>query len=142
MEKSLNELYQSVILAHNKTPHNFKKAEELPLHSEAYNPLCGDHFQLYTSLEEEVIQQAFFHGYGCAVSKASTSVLLQTIEGKTLTEAKILIEVFMQVVNGELPANIPEEFKAFAAAKHFPSREQCATLSWQAFQTLIDEQSQ
>lgn len=139
MEKSASDLYQSVILTHNKHPHHFEKAEALPLHLEAYNPLCGDHYQLYLSIENNTIKAAFFHGYGCAVSKASTSVLVQTLEGKTLSEAQPLIEDFMQVVQGKLPANIPEDFKAFAAAKHFPSREQCATLSWESVQGLINE---
>lgn len=140
MENSSSDLYQHVILTHNKTPYHFTKAEELPLQLEAYNPLCGDHYQLYLSIEHQTIKKVFFHGYGCAVSKASTSVLLQTIEGKTLSEAKPLIETFMQVVQGEQPEGIPEEFKAFAAAKNFPSREQCATLSWERLQTWINEQ--
>lgn len=140
MEKQLGVLYQSVILQHNKTPHNFKKATELPQNIEAYNPLCGDHFQVYFELEGDVVKQAYFHGYGCAISKASTSILLQQIEGKTLKEIQPIINQFIDIVNGTTSTPIPEEFKAFAAAKNFPSREQCATLSWDSFQDFLKDQ--
>ena len=139
MEKKLSDLYQEVILTNNKEPYHFQKAKEMPHSVEAYNPLCGDHFHLYFEMEGNTIKQAFFHGYGCAISKASTSVLLQQIEGKTLEEIKPIISEFLQIVHGEKESTDHADFLAFAAAKHFPSREQCATLSWDSLEKFVEE---
>lgn len=140
MKKQLSDLYQNVILKHNKAPYNFKKAEDQPHTIEAYNPLCGDHFHVYFTIEGGKVKQAFFHGYGCAVSKASTSVLLQRIEGKTLEEIIPLIARFMQIVHGEMSDASQEDLMAFAAAKDFPGREQCATLSWSALREFAENE--
>lgn len=139
MEKKLSDLYQDVILTNNKEPYHFKKANDLSHSVEAYNPLCGDHFHLYFDMEGDTIKEAYFHGYGCAISKASTSILLQHIEGKTLTEVRPILEEFIKIVHGEADTSSQSEFLAFAAAKHFPSREQCATLSWDSFKEFVEK---
>ncbi len=142
MEKKLSDLYQDVILTNNKTPYHFEKAQEMSHSIEAYNPLCGDHFHVYFELENNTIKQAYFHGYGCAISKASTSVLLQQIEGKTLEEIRPIITEFLQIVHGEKTDSSQADFLAFAAAKYFPSRDQCATLAWGSLESFLKEASQ
>lgn len=106
--------------------------EQPDLMLEAYNELCGDQFTLYLQLENDRISDISFHGYGCAISKASTSVLAQTLLGQTVADAKHLTAQFLAFVKGETTAPPgPADFLAFQAAKDFPTRMKCATLSWE-----------
>jgi len=139
MKERLKQLYKSVILAHSKAPYNYKKVEGQE-QIEAYNPLCGDRFVLYLTIKDGIISELHFHGHGCAISKASTSVLVKHLEHKTLEEALILCTNFEQVtqISTDTPAEIlEEEFEAFEAAKDFPGRLKCATLSWEAIRKEI-----
>jgi len=131
-------LYHPIILQHNSQPYHYEKREDATHIFEAYNQLCGDQFKLYLTVDAEgIIQEAYFHGYGCAISKASTSVLVSLIEGKSREQVKILLNTYYHSV---LPpekrpeeglSNIPpKEFEAFAVAQKYPSRIKCATLSW------------
>ncbi len=133
MNKDVKALYQSVILQHNKAPYHYEKVEQSTHEIAAYNPLCGDKFVLYLTISDHQIASAHFHGYGCAISKASTSILVQQLEGKTPKEAAALIREYLSIVL-EGAATDQEEFQAFAVAQQFPGREQCATLSWQALE--------
>ena len=140
MNDRLKQLYKTVILKHNNQPFHYEKKETATHQLEAYNPLCGDRFKLFVEVEDEVIQSIHFHGFGCAISKASTSVLAKNLEGKTLAQAKVLCEEFAQVVSPDASAkNDKEEFAAFAAAKDFPGRLTCATLSWEAFNDFLQQ---
>lgn len=132
MNDNLSKLYQNIILKHNKNPLNFEKKEDAQYHVEAYNPLCGDHFHIYLNIEENKIQETHFHGYGCAICKASASVMVKNILDKDIQEAKKITEVFLKVAHNTLEEGliVSEEFQAFAAARNFPSRIDCATLSW------------
>ena len=130
MNEDIKALYQSVIMAHNKAPYHYEKKEDAGLTIKAYNPLCGDKYQVYLDIEGDRIQSAYFHGYGCAVSKAATSILVQELEGKTVTEALQLCEEYLSVVMEEKETE-REDFQAFAAARQFPGREQCAVLAWE-----------
>ncbi|MCL4150800.1 UNVERIFIED_CONTAM: hypothetical protein GTU68_041443 [Idotea baltica] len=112
----------------------------MPDHAiEAYNQFCGDHFHVYLKMKDEQIEAISFHGYGCAISKASTSVLVEQLSGKTLEEAKDLIQLYLKTIrNPDDSADAPEEFQAFAAAKKHPGREKCATLSWESMGEWVD----
>jgi len=139
MKERLKQLYKSVILTHSKAPYNYEKVdgqEEI----EAYNPLCGDRFVLYLDIEDGKIAKLHFHGHGCAISKASTSVLVKHLEHKTIEEALALCANFEQITQtgAETPSIVmEEEFEAFEAAKDFPGRLKCAILSWEAIKEVL-----
>ncbi len=129
MTDQLKALYQSVILHHNKEPVGYEKRPEAGMIIEAYNPICGDRFNLYLNIVEGQLEDIHFHGFGCAISKASTSILIKHLKGKSIEEVKQLVAAYFKTVNGEAE-DAPEDFAAFAAAKAFPGRMKCATLSW------------
>lgn len=133
MSSKLSGLYHKCILRHNDHPVNYEKREDADYVIEAYNPLCGDRFTLYLDIADGRVAEAHFFGYGCAVSKASTSVLVKKIRKLSLGEIEKLCEQFYSVVgqeSAELPAQADKELEAFAAAREFPGRLKCATLSW------------
>lgn len=141
MNEKLKQLYQSVILQHNNHPAHYEKRDSSGYTLEAYNPLCGDRFQLYFDLEDGKVSRLSFHGYGCAISKASTSVLVKHLEGRPLEEALDLCLAFEAVVQPEAPATegeVTEDFEAFAAAREFPGRLKCATLSWEEMKQFLE----
>jgi len=142
MNPRLKELYQSVILQHSKNPYNFEKREDASHTVDAYNSLCGDRFQVFFELENDQIKSPSFHGYGCAISKASTSVLVKSLEGKSLDEAKAISQEYLQNLNAENTpdSSIPEEFEAFTAARDFPGRMKCATLAWEELLEYLAKQ--
>lgn len=129
MTEQLKALYQSVILHHNKEPIGYEKRPEAGTILEAYNPICGDRFNLYLKQEDGQFKDIHFHGFGCAISKASTSILIKHLNGKSIEEVKELVATYFKIVNGE-EVDAPDDFAAFAAAKSFPGRMKCATLSW------------
>ncbi|MCE7922014.1 MAG: SUF system NifU family Fe-S cluster assembly protein [Haliscomenobacteraceae bacterium CHB4] len=136
MKENLSDLYQGVILEHNRTPLFFEKRPDARYVVEAYNPLCGDKFKLYLDVENGVIATATFHGYGCAVSKASSSVLMKKIQGVSLDDLPGILEEFLKAVAAG-PENAPTvatdpETAAFTVAKKFPGRDKCAVLAWEA----------
>jgi nitrogen fixation NifU-like protein len=140
MTEKLKSLYQSVILHHNKAPIGYEKHPEADNVLEAYNPICGDRFTLFFDVEEDQIKDMYYHGFGCAISKASSSILVKHLKGKSLDEARQLVEDYFRTVNGEA-VDVPEDFTAFAAAKSFPGRMKCATLSWDALQQFLNEKT-
>jgi nitrogen fixation protein NifU and related proteins len=137
----LKTLYQDIILDHNKSPRNFKKLENANRHAEGYNPLCGDHYDVYVRIENDVIQDVSFVGAGCAISKASASVMSSLLKGKTVAEAEELIKVFHRLVTGE--ADPLEELErwgklaAFAGVSEFPARVKCASLAWHTLRAAL-----
>ncbi len=143
MTEKLKQLYKSVILKHNKTPYHYEKQPAAAHNIEAYNPLCGDQFNLYLDLENGLIKDIHFHGYGCAISKASTSVLVKNLENKSIEEALELCRIFKELTDpSEAPTKDVEikELEAFEAAKDFPSRLSCATLSWEAIKIYLEKE--
>src|SRR5215217_1238998 len=98
----LSELYQQVILDHNKKPRNFRKLEEANRTAEGYNPLCGDQLTVYMQLEDEVVRDVSFEGSGCAISKAAASMMTQNVKGKTRAEAELLFDEFHRMVTGAM----------------------------------------
>jgi nitrogen fixation protein NifU and related proteins len=130
----LTDLYKGVILEHNSTPQYFEKRPTAQHVIEAYNPLCGDKFKLFLDMENGLITKASFHGYGCAISKAATSVLLSNIQGKTIETILYQINTYFSVLNTlDTEGGVfDENIKAFKAVQQFPERMTCATLSWQS----------
>ncbi len=141
MNDRLKQLYQSVILKHSKEPVHFEKNEAATYVLEAYNPLCGDKFQLFFELQDGKVSQLSFHGYGCAISKASASVLVKKIEGRPAEECLALCREFLASLQGEEePESTDEELAAFTAARAFPGRMKCATLSWEEMSAFLEEE--
>ncbi|HFB99555.1 MAG TPA: SUF system NifU family Fe-S cluster assembly protein [Phaeodactylibacter sp.] len=140
MSKKLTDLYKGIILSENKNPFHYEKMEDASHVLEAYNSFCGDHFFIYIKEENGKITAASFHGYGCAISKASTSILVQKMIGKELKELKFLCQQYFSVVRGgDDIENAPEVFFAFQAAKDFPTRIKCATLSWEELEKFLEK---
>ena len=130
----LKALYQEIILDHNRNPRNFRAIEHPDRKVEGYNPLCGDHYTIFLNFEEDRITDISFQGSGCAISKASASIMSQMLKGKTKAEAEQLFEIFHRLVKGELdPKERLEELgklAAFAGVSEFPARVKCASLAW------------
>lgn len=133
----LDELYQSVILDHNRTPRNFRKLEHATNHAEGRNPLCGDQFDVWLTLDGDVISEVTFLGQGCAISKASTSMMTQAVKGKTVAEARALFDKFHDVVAGDSTEKLPAKLEVFRGVRAFPIRIKCATLSWHALKQAL-----
>src|SRR5688572_15630790 len=100
----MRELYQQTILDHNRSPRNFRKLEDANRTREGYNPLCGDHLTLYLRLEDDTIKDISFQGSGCAISKASASIMSSVLKGKTASEAEELFEQFHDLVTADMAA--------------------------------------
>ncbi len=132
MNDKLKQLYKDVILKHNNDPYHYAKKETATYLLEAYNPLCGDKFKVFLEVEDNVITSIHFHGYGCAISKASTSVMVQSMEGKSIEESVQICSEFLHTLHHEVANNEDNraDFEAFAAAREFPGRMKCASLSW------------
>lgn len=134
--EGLNQLYDEAILQENKAPYHFAKRTDADLTLEAYNPLCGDQFRLFLFTDQGRIREAYFYGYGCAVSKASTSVLTRELEGLTLEEAKAKCLTFMAWLPGEETTG-PKSWQSFTAVRRFPERLTCAQLAWKTVARTI-----
>ncbi len=139
----LNELYQQVILDHNKKPRNFKALETPSITQEGHNPLCGDHITLQLEFDGEQVKDVGFQGSGCAISKASSSMMTAAVKGKTKAEVEAMADEFVKMVRGELDPEVEENhlgrLKIFAGVKEFPARVKCAALSWRTVQAAISE---
>ena len=140
----LSELYQQVILDHNKKPRNFHKLETANRSAEGYNPLCGDQLNVYLQLEDDVVKDVGFEGSGCAISKASASMMTQAVKGKSKREVEVLFDEFHRMVRDELDEeNEPNQLgklKIFAGVREFPVRVKCATLSWHTMHAALHNQ--
>ena len=130
----LSDLYQEVILEHNKNPRNFREIENATREATGNNPLCGDALRVYVEMEDDKVKDVAFKGSGCAISKASASMMTQAVKGKTREEAEVLFDEFHKMVTGELDAETEEnhlgKLKIFAGVLEFPARVKCASLSW------------
>lgn len=142
----LSELYQQVILDHNKKPRNFRKIENASHTAEGYNPLCGDQLTIYLDLEDDLVKEVAFEGSGCAISKASASMMTQAVKGKSKEQAETLFQEFHSMVTGELNEETEENnlgnLKIFAGVREFPVRVKCATLAWHTLHAALHKQDQ
>jgi nitrogen fixation NifU-like protein len=134
MNGDIRELYQQMIMDHNKNPRNFHAMTDADRTVEGYNPLCGDHFKVYVKMEGDVIKDISFDGSGCAISKSSASMMTSALKGKTRAEAKALFDEVRKMLSRE----VGEPFDATKVGKlatlggvsEFPSRVKCASLPW------------
>ena len=136
----LRELYQQVILDHNKNPRNFHELPQATSKVEGYNPLCGDHYTIYLELEGNTIKDVGFTGSGCAISKASASVMSTSVKGKSREDADRMFDVFRRLVTGEnagLDAADLGRLAAFSGVSEFPARVKCATLAWHTLHSAL-----
>ena len=134
MDLDLRELYQQVILDHNKSPRNFKIIDPHNHFAEGYNPLCGDRLNIYIDLEDDKIKDISFQGSGCAISKASASLMTSMLKGKTKAEAEKIFQKFHDLIIGKL-GDKPDiedlgKLAVFAGVREFPARVKCASLAW------------
>ena len=130
----LSDLYQEVILEHNKNPRNFRELPDADSTALGNNPLCGDALKVYVKMDGDTIGEVAFKGSGCAISKASASMMTQSLKGKTREEADVLFDEFHKMVTGSLDAERDDnhlgKLKIFAGVLEFPARVKCASLSW------------
>ena len=135
----LTDLYQEVILDHNRRPHNFRAIESPTAKQEGYNPLCGDRLTLYLTLDGEVIRDVAFQGSGCAISKASASLMTDALKGKTVDQARALFDQFHAMITSNLdtpPADLGK-LTVLAGVREFPTRIKCASLAWHTMKAAV-----
>ena len=138
----LDELYQEVILDHNKSPRNFREMEDANRRSEGYNPLCGDHVTVYVNLADGVIRDISFKGSGCAISKASASMMTTELKGKSAAEAERLFDSVHRMLMGEIGVADGElealgKLKILSGVCKFPARVKCASLAWHTMSAAL-----
>lgn len=139
----LQELYQQVILDHNKNPRNFGVLNQCNHHAEGHNPLCGDQIEVFIQVENDKISDVMFKGAGCAISKASASIMTTLLKGKTIEEAKKMFNDFHEVVTSD-PNSDPDvmnlgKLAVFCGVREFPARVKCASLAWHTMMTALDK---
>jgi len=142
----LGDLYQQLILDHNKSPRNRRRIVSPSQTSEGYNPLCGDRITLDLLLNGNVIEDIAFEGAGCAISTAAASLMTQTLKGRTIADAEALFEKYHRLVaeeDGELSGDDGEpklgKLKAFAGVRKYPARVKCATLAWHTLKAALED---
>ncbi len=143
MSSDLRELYQSVILDHNKKPRNFCEPKGANRSAAGINPLCGDRMVIYLEVDDGVVVDAGFQGTGCAISRASASLMTQSIKGKPVDEVERLFGGFHDMVTSEPGTSIRDEglgkLSVFSGVREFPVRVKCATLAWHAMREALLE---
>jgi nitrogen fixation protein NifU and related proteins len=142
----LRELYQEVILDHNKRPRNFRMIESPTRVAKGHNPLCGDRLTLYLSIDGDRIADIAFEGSGCAISKASASLMTEAVKGKTVAEAEALFERFHDLVTSPpdepVTTNGLGKLAVFAGVREFPVRVKCASLAWHTMKNAVEDRSE
>ena len=141
MSAELDDLYQSIILDHNRRPRNFRVMDDASAHAEGKNPLCGDQLTIWLKLDGDQISDVSFQGSGCAISKASASLMTAAIKGKSKAEAEQLFEKFHGVVTGKHPEHAESlgSMKALGGVSRFPLRVKCASLAWHAMRAALEQ---
>ena len=138
----LDDLYQEVILDHGRKPRNFHKLADANHEAEGLNPLCGDHFKLYLKVDGDRIADIGFEGSGCAISKASASLMTMSVKGKTVREAEDLFSRFHRLVTeGPQKVSVSElgKLAALSGVCEFPTRVKCASLVWHTLKNALDD---
>jgi len=142
----LRDLYQELILEHARKPRNFRElATPTCRHADGHNPLCGDRFRVFVDLVGQGIRDASFTGEGCAISKASASLMTETLRGRTREEAEALYHRFHELVTGRKPLAADEDLgklQVFAGVSEFPARVKCASLAWHALAAALDDSAE
>ncbi|MSQ26012.1 MAG: SUF system NifU family Fe-S cluster assembly protein [Dehalococcoidia bacterium] len=142
----LRELYQEMVLDHNSRPRNFKKLEGATHQSEGYNPLCGDRITLYLKMRGDLIEDLGFQGTGCAISRASASMMTQSIKGKTIEQAEEIFGAFHKMVTRDVgePYDSDDlgDLEVLSGVAEFPARVKCASLSWHTLNAALEGKAQ
>ena len=139
MSTELQELYQEVILDHNRRPRNFRTIEG-GRKAEGYNPLCGDRLTLYLRVDDDVITDVSFQGSGCAISKASASLLTENVKGKTIAQAEALFNRFQEMITAPMDASLDDlgKLSVLGGVRQFPVRVKCASLAWHTLRAAVE----
>lgn len=141
----INELYQQMILDHNKSPRNFKVLEKYTHFAKGHNPLCGDEIDIYVLIQDGVIVDISFQGQGCAVSKSSASIMTTILKGKTLEEAQQIYNEFHHIVTSKIDDEVDLDkmgkLAVFAGVRKYPTRVKCATLPWHTYNNAANNKS-
>ena len=137
----LRELYQEVILDHSKRPRNFRELDGANRHAEGHNPLCGDRLSVHVALDGGVVKDVGFEGHGCAISKASASLMTEAVKGRSTAEAEALFRAFHELVTSD-PRSTPDtshlgKLAVFGGVREFPIRVKCATLCWHTLRSAL-----
>ncbi|MEK6974820.1 MAG: Fe-S cluster assembly sulfur transfer protein SufU [Candidatus Thermoplasmatota archaeon] len=141
MDDAMRDLYQEVILEHNKRPRNFRTIDPADRKQEGFNPLCGDRLTLYVKLDGDKVSDISFQGNGCAISTSSASLMTEAVKGKSKAEAERLFEAFHRLVTRAGPAPTKDEvgkLLVFAGVGEFPARVKCASLCWHTLKAALD----
>ncbi len=142
----LHDLYQDLILDHNRTPRNRRRLDAADREAEGYNPLCGDRVTIYLSIRDDVVEDVAFEGSGCAISTAAASLMTESVKGKTVDEAHRLFERFHKMVTESAPpaGDGPGlgKLEAFSGVRRFPARVKCATLVWHTLVAALESKSE
>ena len=136
----LSDLYQEVILDHNRRPRNFRALERATHHAEGYNPLCGDRLDLFLEIDGDVIADVGFQGSGCAISKASASLMTDSVKGRPIAAARALFERFHRMVTTPPDQEVEDlgKLSVLAGVREFPVRVKCASLAWHTLKAALD----
>ena len=138
---TLATLYQDLILDHNRAPRNYREIDNANRRAEGHNPLCGDRLTVWLQMKDDLIEDVAFHGSGCAISRASASLMTVAVKGKRKVEAEDLFEQFRRLVTGTLPSGqVPSlgKLAAFAGVAEYPVRVKCASLPWHTLRAALD----
>jgi len=138
------DLYQQMILDHNQRPRNFHALEGPVGRSDGHNPLCGDRLTVYLDVREGRVHDVAFVGAGCAISKASASMMTEAVKGKTREEAEALFQVFHGLLTGDATVSADDprlgKLVVFAGVRDYPVRVKCATLAWHTLRAALEDQ--
>ena len=138
--RDLQDLYQEVVMDHNRRPRNFRKPEGANRQAEGFNPLCGDQVTVYLAVEGNVIEDVGFQGVGCAISKASASMMTETLKGLSLDDAsKVFDEFHSMITQEDFDADALGDAELLAGVSRYPARIKCATLSWHALNSALGD---
>jgi nitrogen fixation NifU-like protein len=138
----LKNLYQQVILDHNKNPRNFRKPERSNRTAEGFNPVCGDQLVIYVEFENDLIRDIGFQGSGCAISKASASLMTESVKGKSRNEAQQLYKRLKSILKDSSDdLSILGNLAPLSGVREFPIRIKCATLAWETLKNALEEKT-
>jgi len=140
----LSDLYQEILLEHNSKPRNFRKVEEANQTSEGYNPLCGDQITLYLKVVDGVIDDVGFQGSGCAISRASASMMTQSIKGQSVERAQEIFDAFHHMITepgSELDYDTLGDLETLSGINEYPPRIKCAVLAWHTMKAALAGES-
>ena len=143
MASDLSDLYQEILLEHNRRPRNFRTLEDATHHADGFNPLCGDEISLQLRLDEEIVGDVGFQGHGCAISRASASLLTQAVKGASASDAIAMFDEFHRMLtepDAELNYDLLGDLEILAGVIAYPTRIKCAILAWHTLRAAMDGQ--